>query len=258
MKIVRFNRLNLKKPSYGILEEDNIYELKGSILNSPKPGKFLCKSSEINLIAPCEPSKIVCLAINYKGIEGYSKAMLEPLVFIKPPTSIASPGDKIINPFPNLRWWGEAELAVVIKNKIKNIDETSVSENILGFTIANDTTVENIDSRDHHLARSKCPDKFCSIGPWIDTDFDASDCLIQAIQNGEIIRQGKSSEQIWKWPKIISWLSTWMTLEPLDIVLTGNPPDTVGMRYLNDGDNYKAKIEGLGELSNNFYLKKTI
>ena len=139
---------------------------------------------------------------------------------------------------------------------MRHVDESKVREHILGFTIANDTTVENVDHRDHHLARSKCPDQFCSVGPWIDTDFDTSDCTIEAIQNGEVIRRGRSSQQFWKWPKIISWLSSWMTLEPWDLVLTGNPPDTVGMRFLNDGDTYTAKIHGLGELTNKFVLRK--
>ena len=117
------------------------------------------------------------------------------------------------------------------------------------------TTVENVEGRDHHLARSKCPDSFCPLGPWIDTEFNADDCMIEAIQNGEVIRRARSSEQVWQWPRILSWLSGWMTLEPGDVVLTGNPPDTVGMRYLHDGDVYTARIEGLGELTNRFLIR---
>jgi 2-keto-4-pentenoate hydratase/2-oxohepta-3-ene-1,7-dioic acid hydratase in catechol pathway len=210
---------------------------------------------DVKLLSPCIPSKIICVALNFDGVVGFSKNMLEPLIFVKPTTCLANPYQDIINPFPDLHWWGEAELAVVIKNKIKNIKEEDASENILGFTIANDTTVENVEKRDHHLARSKCADNFCSIGPWIDTEFDASDCIIESIQNGEVIRKASSSEQFWQWPKIISEISQWMTLNPYDIILTGNPPDTVGMRFLNDGDEYIARVEGLGELSNKFYNK---
>jgi len=79
--------------------------------------------------------------------------------------------------------------------------------------------------------------------------------LIEAVQNGEVIRRARSSEQFWQWPKIISEISKWMTLKPYDLILTGNPPDTVGMRYLNNGDVYTAKVEGLGELTNNFSIQ---
>ena len=257
MRIIRFKAKNeLENFQFGILESENVYELNGNALNNPKKGNFVCKLNDIKLLHPCIPSKIICVAINFNGVEGFSNKMQEPLVFIKPNTSCANPNDDIINPFPNIPWWGEAELGVVIKNKMKNVSEEFVKDGILGFTLGNDTTVENIDNRDHHLARSKCPDSFCSFGPWIDTDFDASNCIIEAIQNGEVIRRAKTSDQFWQWPKIVSELSNWITLEPFDLILTGNPPDTVGMRYLNDGDNYIVRIEGLGELSNNFYTNK--
>lgn len=256
MRIIRYSNKGNPENRYGIIENDNVFELIGSPLNKPKKGKLINSVNEIKLLHPCVPSKIVCVAINFNGIEGFSKTMTEPLVFVKPLSCAANPSDIIINPFPELPWWGEAELGVVIKKKLKNVDESKVREGILGFTIGNDTTVENVEHRDHHLARSKCVDGFCSFGPWIDTEFDANDCLIEAIQNGEIIRSARSSEQFWQWPKIVSWLSTWMTLEPYDLILTGNPPDTVGMRFLEDGDLYTARIQGLGELTNKFSIKK--
>jgi 2-keto-4-pentenoate hydratase/2-oxohepta-3-ene-1,7-dioic acid hydratase in catechol pathway len=194
------------------------------------------------------------MAINFDGIDGFSPEMSEPMVFIKPGTSVTNPGADVTNPWPDLPWWGEAELGVVINRTLKNVTEEEARNSILGFTIGNDATVENVEHRDHHLARSKCPDSFCPIGPWIDTEFDASDCLIEAVQNGEVIRRARSSQQVWQWPKIVSWVSTWMTLEPWDVVLTGNPPDTVGMRFIEHGDTYTARVEGLGELTNRFVL----
>ena len=257
MRIVRFKNPENSKIINGVIEGNLIFDLIGNPLLNPKKGHFLYNLNDVKLLCPCVPSKIICVALNFEGVVGYSKNMLEPLIFIKPTSCLANPYQDIINPFPDLQWWGEAELAVVIKNKIKNIKEEEASKNILGFTIANDTTVENVEKRDHHLARSKCADNFCSIGPWIDTEFDASDCIIESIQNGEVIRRARSSEQFWQWPKIISEISQWMTLNPYDVILTGNPPDTVGMRYLNDGDSYVARIEGLGVLSNSFYLSES-
>jgi len=255
MRIIRFSNLGSSEKRYGILENQDVFELVGNPLKFPVKGKHMGNLSDVKLLSPCLPSKIVCVALNFDGVEGFSKNMLEPLIFVKPPTCCANPDEEIINPFTDLPWWGEAELGVVIKKETKNMGIEFAKDHILGFTIGNDTTVGNLESRDHHLARSKCPDKFCSFGPWIDTDFDASDCLIEAVQNGEVIRRARSSEQFWQWPKIISEISKWMTLKPYDLILTGNPPDTVGMRYLNNGDVYTAKVEGLGELTNNFSIQ---
>ncbi|MFA5181665.1 MAG: fumarylacetoacetate hydrolase family protein [Syntrophales bacterium] len=256
MKIIRYEQKGFREPAFGALEEDKIYSLTGDPLGFAEKGSFVERLADVQLLSPCQPGKIVAVAINFPGIGGYSLEMSEPLVFIKPSSCIANPGAKIINPFPYLSWWGEAELGVVIKKRLRNISLDNASESILGFTIGNDVTVENVEGRDHHLARSKCPDGFCPLGPWIDTGFDASDCLIEAVQNGEVIRSGRSSQQVWQWPRIISWLSTWITLEPWDVVLTGNPPDTVGMRFLSDGDTYTARIKGLGALTNHFAIKK--
>lgn len=256
MKIIRYELKGCQEASLGLVEENNIYKLTGDPLGVAEKGHFVGKLEDVRLLSPCMPGKIVAVAINFPGIGGYSPEMLEPLVFVKPSSCIASPGETVINPFPDLPWWGEAELGVVIKKRLKNISVDNVFDDILGFTIGNDVTVENVERRDHHLARSKCLDRFCPIGPWIDTEFDASDCVIEAVQNGEIIRRGRSSQQVWQWPKIISWLSTWITLEPWDVVLTGNPPDTVGMRFLSDGDTYTARIEGLGALTNRFIINR--
>lgn len=256
MKIIRFELSASSQPEFGCVEEGKVFYLKGDPLISAKRGSYVAPFESVKLLSPCLPRKIIAVAINFPGIDGYSPSMSEPMVFIKPSTCICSPGDTVVNPFSNLPWWGEAELCVVIKDTLRDVPIERVKEGILGFTIGNDVTVENIEGRDHHLARSKCPDRFCPVGPWIDTDFDASDCLIEAVQNGEVIRQGRSSQQVWQWPRIISWLSSWITLEPWDVVLTGNPPDTVGMRYLSDGDIYTARIEGLGELTNRFSIGK--
>lgn len=254
MRLIRY-QLNKSLPEYGCIQKEEIYHISGDPLSNYTIEHKVGKLNEVKLLAPCQPSKVIAVAINFEGIDGYYPEMQEPMVFIKPGTSICGPEDDIINPFPDMPAWGESELAVVIKNIPRNIDINQVREGILGFTIGNDFTIENIDNRDHHLARSKCPDTFCPLGPWIDTDFDASDCLIEGIQNGEIIRSAKSSEQIWQWPQIITWLSTWMTLKPWDVILTGNPPDTVGMRYIQDRDIYTARIEGLGELTNRYKVR---
>lgn len=258
MRIVRYSSsLDPSGVGVGVVREGCVFEVKGDLLTENwSVGNCIGSLSDVRLLSPCQPGKIVCVAINFPGIDRFSPDMSEPLVFVKPASCLCGPDDTVVNPFPQLPWWGEAELAVVVGKRLRNVPEAGIRDGVLGFTIANDTTVENVESRDHHLARSKCPDNFCAVGPWIDTAFDASDCVIEAVQNGEVIRRGRSSEQFWQWPRIVSWLSTWMTLEPWDLVLTGNPPDTVGMRYLGDGDVYTARISGLGELTNRFVLSR--
>lgn len=254
MRLVRFID-EWDKAVFGCIEDRAVYRLVGDPLGAPHRGQLFGDVDAAKLLAPCVPGKVPAIAINFPGIDNYSIDMREPLVLLKPGSSVCGPGDAVINPFPELPWWGEAELGVVIRRRMRDVSENDVRGYVLGFTIGNDTSVENVDGRDHHLARSKAPDTFCPIGPWIDTEFDATDCLIEAIQNGEVIRRGRTSQHVWKWPKILSWLSSWMTLEPWDVVLTGNPPDTVGMRFIEHGDIYTARIGGLGELTNPFFLK---
>ena len=237
------------------MENDRVYELVGEPLGECRRGELVGDLASVKLLAPCTPRKVAAVAINFPGIDRYTPEMKEPLVLLKAGTSVCGPGAPVMNPFPDLRWWGEAELAVVIRRTLRDVSESRVREGILGFTIGNDASVENVEGRDHHLARSKAADSFCPLGPWIDTEFDATDCVIEAVQNGEVIRRGRTSQQVWQWQRIVSWLSTWMTLEPWDVVLTGNPPDTVGMRFIQHGDVYTARIQGLGELTNPFYLK---
>lgn len=253
MRLIRF-QIDEHPVTFGCLEGDDVHLLEGDPLQRPAPGKFVAPLSNVRLCAPCVPGKVIAMAINFPGIDGYSPEMTEPMVFVKPRSSVIGPMEPVINPFPELPWWGEAELAVVIGRHLRNASVEETRDAALGFTIGNDVTVENVEHRDHHLARSKCPDTFCPLGPWIDTDYDPTGALVEAIQNGEMIRSGNASDHHWRWDRIVSWISSWMTLDPWDVVLTGNPPDTVGMRFVSHGDTYTARVSGLGELTNPFYV----
>jgi 2-keto-4-pentenoate hydratase/2-oxohepta-3-ene-1,7-dioic acid hydratase in catechol pathway len=254
MRIIRYT-VDDGLPAFGCVRDGVVFALAGDPLGSPEPDRRVAPLEAVTLLEPCRPGKVVAVAVNFDGIEGFSPTMTEPLVLVKPTSSVCGPGTDVVNPFPDLPWWGEAELGVVVKHRLRCASAAEVSDGVLGFTIGNDVTVDNIEHRDHHLARSKCPDHFCPLGPWIDTKFDASDCLIEAVQNDEVIRRARSGEQFWQWPRILQELSQWITLEPWDVVLTGNPPDTVGMRFLEHGDRYTARIAGLGELTNRFYVR---
>jgi 2-keto-4-pentenoate hydratase/2-oxohepta-3-ene-1,7-dioic acid hydratase in catechol pathway len=253
VRIVRF-QIGDGEPAFGVVEGDVVRRLEGDPLSSPSPGEEAGALDDVRLLAPCRPGKLVAMAINFATMDNYVPGQAEPMVFVMPPSAVADPGATVVNPFPELPWWGEAEMAVVLRRRLRNASPEEVRDAVRGFTVANDTTVQNVDGRDHHLARSKCPDGFCALGPWIDTEFDGDDAVVEAVQNGEVIRRGRTSDMVWPWSRQLAWISSWMTLDPWDVVLTGNPPDTVGMRYLGDGDTYTARVEGLGELTNTFVL----
>lgn len=254
MKIIRYQLNDGHGPRFGCVEDGTVKQLTGTLEQGFAPGEEVGPLDGVRLLAPCTPPKVMAVAINFSGIDGFDHSQQEPLCFAMPGTTVANPGDTVVNPFPKLPWWGEAELGVVIGRTMKNVPVDRVRDYVLGFTIGNDTTVDSIDGRDHHLARAKCPDGFCALGPWIDTEYVPEGHTVEAIQNGEIIRRGALDEMFWTWDVVVSRLSQWITLEPWDVVLTGNPPDTVGMRFLGDGDVYTARVEGLGELTNTFVL----
>jgi 2-keto-4-pentenoate hydratase/2-oxohepta-3-ene-1,7-dioic acid hydratase in catechol pathway len=251
MKIIRYQPPT-GEIAYGILDGDLVYELIGEITDDFTVGELVGKMDSFQILAPCEPTKVICAAVNFPGTSHFEDSMSEPLFFIKPATSVIGMNAHVKNPFPDKRWWGEAELGVVIKKQMKNVSESEAKNFVLGVTIGNDVTVDNCDDRDHHLLRSKGANGFCPIGPWIETDFSPLSWKIEAVQNGKVIRRGNTSNQFWKWPKILSKLSEWITLEPMDVVLTGNPPAINPDKFINGPTEFIARIENLGELRTYF------
>ena len=251
MRILRYKSLE-GAPSYGVLKDDVIYSLNGSITSDFSIGELIGDLKNFELLAPCEPTKIICAAVNFPGTSHFEDSMEEPLFFVKPATSVTGMNAHVANPFPGKKWWGEAELGVVIKKQMKNVSEKDVNDFVLGVTIGNDVTIENCDDRDHHLLRSKGADTFCPLGPWIETDFMRDSWDIEAIQNGNVIRRGNTRNHFWQWPKMLSRLSEWITLEPMDVILTGNPPAISTDKVISGPTEFVARIEGIGELRTYF------
>lgn len=247
MKIIRYI-INNDLPKYGIVIGQIVHELVGNLLADFQIGDEIDLLENLSLLAPCTPTKVICAAINFPGTSSFDSKMLEPLFFLKPSTSVVGPNSRISNPFPGKRWWGEAELGFVIKRKMKNVSEKNVKDYVLGVTIGNDVTVDNCDDRDHHLLRSKGADNFCPIGPWIETEFAHNSWEIEAVQNGKVIRRGNTSNHYWQWQKILSKLSEWVTLEPMDVVLTGNPPSVSPDKFIEGPCEFIARVENIGEL----------
>lgn len=239
---------------YGTTDLNDVYSLSGDPLIEFKIGKKAGKLENIRLLSPCKPNKIIGLAINYQGSTGQIANMDEPMVFIKPGSCVIGPGDAIKCPFEDTKVWMEAELAIVVGKKARNVSIEEAENYILGFTVANDVTAENKYEWDHHLARSKGVDTFCPIGPWIDTSFKPSNQIIEGYQNGELLRKGTLDQRLFKENEIIAFLSRWITLEPFDTILTGAPARVRPRQYLKNGDKCVCKIEGLGEIENHFEI----
>jgi 2-keto-4-pentenoate hydratase/2-oxohepta-3-ene-1,7-dioic acid hydratase in catechol pathway len=254
MKIIRYKSTD-GDANRGILDGSRIYEFHGNI-GDFGPGRYLVDLEDVELLAPSEPRTIIGAAMNYKETGQRPKEDEEPIFFLKATSTLCGPNSIVRNPFPCLKWWGEPELAVIIKEPLSNASVEEAKSSALGFTLANDITVENIDQRDHHLPRSKSVNHFCPLGPWIETEPVSSDSVVEGFQNGKVARSGMLKDQIWQWPRILSEVSKWLILKPWDVVLTGNPPDYMGgmttsspgMRYLEHGDTYTVQIANLGKL----------
>lgn len=204
---------------------------------------------EIQLLAPVTPKKIVAIGVNYRkhAVEMKHELPKEPLIFLKPSTAVIGPQETIRYPKMSKRVDYEAELAVVIKQKSKNVPMEKVSEYILGYTCFNDVTARDLQKSDGQWSRAKGFDTFAPIGPWIVSDLDASDLLIESYLNGESKQSARTSDMIFNPTQLVSFISQIMTLEPGDVIATGTPS---GIGPMQPGDQIDVKIEGIGLLTN--------
>ena len=239
-------------PLFGVLEDDaTITVITGDpIYSGIQRTAATISASKVRLLAPVIPrSKVVCVGKNYADHAAEMGGVVpeEPIIFLKPNTSVIGPNDTIVWPEMSERIDHEAELAIVIGRLCKDVPKERVNDVIFGYTIANDVTARDLQSKDGQWTRAKSFDTFCPIGPWIDTDFIPGTQRITATVNGEIKQSAQLSDMIFKVPEIISFVSQVMTLLPGDIILTGTP---AGIGPMVAGANATMAIEGLGELTN--------
>lgn len=210
--------------------------------------------SEVRLLAPVLPSKVVAIGQNYADHAAEMKTDVpdEPLMFLKPSTSVTGPGTAIALPQRSLFIEHEAELAVVIGRLCRDVPEATAADVILGYTCANDVTARDLQAQDGQWTRAKGFDTFCPLGPWIETDLDLTgpdpDILeVTCEVNGEPRQLGTTKEMVHSVAKIVSWVSAVMTLLPGDVILTGTP---AGIGPLRAGDVVDVTITGIGSLVN--------
>ncbi len=210
--------------------------------------------AEVRLLAPVLPSKIVAVAKNYAAhaAEMGSDVPSEPMIFLKPSTSVVGPGDRIDLPEQSEQVEHEAELAIVIGRLCREVPLRRVPEVILGYTCANDVTARDLQRTDGQWGRAKGFDTFCPLGPWIVTDVDPADLAISCTVGGEVRQDGRTSQLVRSVAELVSWVSNVMTLLPGDVILTGTP---AGVGPLVDGDRVSVSIENIGTLTNRVALR---
>ncbi len=209
---------------------------------------------KVKLLAPVLPSKVIAAAKNYQdhAAEMGSEPLAEPMIFLKPSTSVIGPADVILLPAQSARVDHEAELAVVIGRLCRDVSAAAASLAILGYTCANDVTARDLQARDGQWSRAKGFDTFCPLGPWIETDLDSgngqpTDLGIECRVNGDLRQQGNTAQMVHEVGELVAYASSVMTLLPGDVILTGTP---AGIGPLTDGDEVEVRIDGIGSLWN--------
>ncbi|GAB4452729.1 MAG: fumarylacetoacetate hydrolase family protein [Anaerolineales bacterium] len=250
MRIVRYElKEGRAKPKYGWLLGDKVGEIGGNIFGRYRRKEAETPLAEVNLLAPCEPTKIVCVGRNYveHARELGNEVPKVPLIFLKPPSSIINPNDIILLPPQSAQVEHEGELVAVIGKRGRYITAENARKHILGYTIGNDVTARDLQKTDNQWTRAKGFDTFCPFGPWIDTDFDPADAVLTVRVNGQMRQMASTRDMVFNVGVLIAYISSVMTLEPGDLIFTGTPS---GVGLLKDGDEVSVEIEGLGELRN--------
>ena len=232
-----------------ITEESIVAPIEGHPFVEIRPEGSVLKLADVRLLAPVLPSKVVCVGKNYRdhAAEMGGEAPEEPLLFLKPSTSVIGSGDPIDLPWQSEQVEHEGELAVVIGRMCKDVPVDRVNDVIFGYTIANDVTARDLQKSDGQWTRAKGFDTFCPIGPWIQTELNPADADITVTVNGEQRQHSGIDAMVHDVPALVAYVSSCMTLLPGDVILTGTP---AGVGPLIAGDSVSVGITGIGTLTN--------
>ncbi|WP_455240933.1 fumarylacetoacetate hydrolase family protein [Methanothermobacter tenebrarum] len=253
MKFLRFQYNN--KTRYGFIEDNRIIEVSAEdYLSDNHKGLRKCPVN-VKILPPVNPSKIICVGLNYKdhADELGMEIPEEPIIFLKPPSSIIGDGEFIIYPNMSREVDYEVELAAVISKEAKNVGREDAEDFIAGYTILNDVTARDLQRKDGQWTRAKSFDTFCPIGPWIETDINPHELEISLHLNGELRQYSNTQNMIFDVYELVEFVSNIMTLKKGDIIATGTPP---GVGSMKPGDEIEASIEGIGTLKNKVIYSK--
>ena len=237
-------------PAYGLLDADVVREIVGIPWKGWVEGHAIWELKNIRMLAPCEPSKIVCVGRNYAAhaAELGNEMPKEPLIFLKPPSSLIGPEESIVLPASSSRVEHEGELGVVIGKQCSHLsDDADPLAFVLGYTCINDVTARDLQKADVQFTRAKGFDTFCPVGPHIETQLDPANVLIECHVNGESRQSASTAQMTFSVAFLIRWISHVMTLLPGDLIATGTP-DGVGPLLANDA--VEVSVAGIGVLHN--------
>ena len=232
---------------YGILDGETIHELEGDLFSAHKKTGRAVQLADVRLLAPCVPSKVIAVGLNYRSHLGNRPAAEYPGLFAKYPTCIVAHGDSIIMPSDAKNLHYEGELVVVIGKKASKISAAEAPDYIFGVTAGNDVSERNWQQADLQWLRAKASDTFGPIGPAIVTGLDYNDLLLQTRLNGEVQQSERTKDLIFDVDTIVSYVSQYITLLPGDVIFTGTPGSTKAMK---PGDVVEIEVEGVGVLRN--------
>ncbi|MEI7442727.1 MAG: fumarylacetoacetate hydrolase family protein [Actinomycetes bacterium] len=249
MRFVRVMIPNTETPVYGVLEGTQVALFRGLPWGDPEFVGVAVELDELKVLAPTIPSKIICVGKNYAdhAAEMNSSVPDEPVIFLKPNTTVIGDEDAIVLPDQSNDVHYEAELAVVIGAVAKDVPVERAGEVIFGYTCANDVTARDLQAKDKQWTRAKSFDTFCPLGPWIETELDPSILNISCEVNDEVKQSSNTKEMIRGVHEMVSWISKVMTLIPGDVILTGTP---AGVGPMVAGDSVSVTIQGIGTLTN--------
>jgi len=250
-KYIRFHSVDSADISYGLLDGNDVSVLSAAPWSGGKPIGQIIAEDQAALAAPVDPSKVVCIGLNYQAHVSASQSATKPpeypLIFLKPSSAIIADGESIVHPPQSERVDYEAELGVVIGKTACKIEIERADDYIFGLTCVNDVTARDLQKKDGQWSRAKGFDTFCPVGPHVVTGVDYRDLSVEGILNGEIMQSGRTSQMIFDIPFLISYVSHVMTLYPGDLISTGTPS---GIAPMKSGDLIEVRVEAVGSLTN--------
>jgi len=248
MKIVRIKSGD--DISYGVADAEGVLIYNGSPFVAWEPTENVVPWPSVTLLAPVIPTKVMCVGKNYEdhAAELDSDVPDEPLIFMKPATSVIGNHANVVHPALSKEVHHEAELAVVISKPARNVRAEDASQYIFGYTAANDVTARDLQRRDGQWTRAKGFDTFCPLGPAIETELDPLERLAVICKvNGEVRQAGFTSDMVFGVAEILEYISAFTTLLPGDVILTGTPS---GVGKVEPGDLMEVEVDGIGTLTN--------
>ena len=235
---------------YAVLHGDTVHPFSGDLFGSRTPTGAALQLSDVALLAPCQPGKILAVGLNYKSHLGGRPQPTRPEIFYKAVTALQDPGGPIVTPHDATDLHYEGELVIVIGKPVRNAAPDEARDAIFGVTCGNDVSERNWQhgpGKDLQWWRAKGCDTFAPLGPAIVTGADYGNLLLETRLNGESVQKQYTSDLIFDCPALVSWISGWVTLLPGDIIYSGTPGST---RKMSPGDAVEVEIEGIGVLSN--------